>query len=194
MDTSAFVPPKFLPVSTVARESAHHVSRCARRPVCSASPEKRAKRIRKARDRLLEYVPHAGEFPTLAEVEAALGAALSEANGVRNPANIAMPRKPVSGVRIVEICKGKACLKKGADQFADSLQEMQVDGTPFVSVRCKCQDQCKKPGITVRVLGEDNAWRTFGVDSPEELVSWNQKAEAQPTSMVESSVPIIFRP
>lgn len=151
--------------------------RTAVRPMCSASPEKRAKRIRKARDRLLEYVPHTGEFPTLAEVETALQGALAESYDVKSKPALLDSQRHSPGARIVEVCRGKACLRKGADEFATRLEELDLGGVPTPVMRCKCQDQCKEPGVTVRMLGDNGRWKTISIANPEDIAQSTGRAD-----------------
>ena len=56
---------------------------------------------------------------------------------------------------VVEVCQGKACMKRGAAAVLAGLEEA-LGGDAGVAVgACKCLDQCKKgPNLRVRAAGE----------------------------------------
>lgn len=56
---------------------------------------------------------------------------------------------------VVEVCQGKACMKRGAAAVLAGLEDALGDDAGVVVGACKCLDQCKKgPNLRVRVAGE----------------------------------------
>ena len=62
---------------------------------------------------------------------------------------------PAPAPAVVEVCQGKACMKRGAAAVLAGLEEaLGGDAGVFVGA-CKCLDQCKKgPNLRVRTAGE----------------------------------------
>lgn len=157
--------------------------------------QKRIKRITKSRDRLMELVDSEGEFPTLAEIEAALAKAKAEVENLRSrevscgtEVPIAKPQTLVSRRELdaldvdeaaIGVCFGKPCLRQGAEAL---FEELTADPNPSTSrvVKAKCLGQCKAPGVTIlsKTAGETSSLIVSVQDSSDCLDAATRKATA----------------
>ena len=65
------------------------------------------------------------------------------------------PGAGLAPAAVVEVCQGKACMKRGAAAVLAGLEEALGGDAGVVVGACKCLDQCKKgPNLRVRVAGE----------------------------------------
>jgi hypothetical protein len=162
----------------------------ASKPENIGKPKKRAKCLVKARETLIELVPHAGDFPTLAEIDGALATTLLEAGIEGGEAAYVAARAAhreekrlrkekrekmrASGKLrdVVEVCTGKSCVQKNG--AGGLLQAARSEG--FAAVPCSCLGMCKQPGVSVR-LNDD----VFLVKDFDELVGEaNERREGFP--------------
>jgi hypothetical protein len=153
-------------------------------------PSKLLKRITKSRDRLLDLVPHEGNFPTLDEIEAALsnvraelaseGAAKTFASEVERKkkkkerklmermstepgavSDVQRAGKPL--VSNIQVCTGKSCMKQGAIDLLRAMKQ-RSDGGDQPAIECKCLGKCKEPGVTVQIVDDDGASRVLCIE------------------------------
>jgi hypothetical protein len=155
-------------------------------------PSKVFKRITKSRDRLLELVPHEGNFPTLEEIEAALESVSAELAAEVTAKTLAKEEKMRKKGKLVErtsreelfaeteavssvlrtegplvaniqVCTGKSCMKQGAADLLRAIKQRSDDGDQPAK-GCKCLGKCKEPGVTVQIVDKDGDSRVVCVE------------------------------